>query len=98
MWGSLVWLLWTNPPEPDLARIELRAVSPYGDTIATFYDGRAMWEGEPGIIVPGAPESVLYTLPCTSSPLDWGFHLFSWDTAGNRSDTSNVVTWRGIGP
>lgn len=86
-----VSLSWTNPPDLDLAGVRLFAQVD-GDTLeGAPYLGRSQEEDVPPIIVPGARETVLYTLPCRSSPRIVRFWVRPFDRAGNVAEPSNVV-------
>lgn len=89
--AAVVSLSWTNPPEADLAGVQIFAAAD-GDTIqGAIYRGRTMDELVPPKIVPGAPETVLFSLPCRSSPRTWAFWVRPFDTSGNVAPPSNVV-------
>lgn len=97
IYPNVVTLLWTNPPDLDLAEIRLFAQR-VGETdsipLPTFY-GRRDLDSDPYRLPPGRPESTWVTLPCiTGEPEDWRFWLFSADTAGNVSARSNITSWR----
>jgi len=92
-------LLWTNPPDPDLASIRFYAsheIEGRADTLAVgpFPGvGDTLEVGEYRIVAPGASDSVRFQLPCTSTPVGWSLWNTAADTAGNESGTSNVAPW-----
>jgi hypothetical protein len=77
-------LLWTNPPDLDLALLRFSAIDCKGDTIRVCRAGRP---------TPGAADSTRFALPCTSTQRRWRFYLETADSSGNWSLPSNVVDW-----
>lgn len=106
----LLTLLWTNPPDADLARIQIQAVrSGTTDTLTfTPYEGRDSTLGYCGmtcdpaltepVLRPGQPDSLKVSLPCFHIPQTWYFWLYSFDFDGHRSDQSNIAVWTGKTP
>ena len=95
-------LYWTNPPDSDLDAIVFYAVHVVEnrpDTLLTGpFPGRGDTLSTPErIVVPGAPDSVLFTVPCSSTPQEWEFYAKALDVAGNPSPKSNSATWTGTG-
>lgn len=94
---NVVTLLWTNPPDMDLAEIRMFAQeTTQMDSIALpSYYGRKQFgvEGEPYVLRPGVRDSLWVSLPCRTATVGWRFWLFAVDTAGNVSQRSNIATW-----
>ena len=97
LYPNVVTLLWTNPPDLDLYKIQFFAQK-VGQTdsidLGTFY-GRRAEDSDPYVLRPGMPDSIWAALPCRAFlHTDWRFWSFNFDTAGNMSQRSNIATWR----
>jgi hypothetical protein len=104
-------LLWSNPPDLDLAYITLHAVraNAPADTFRWSYHGICnnceaptfpAYPGTPPFdlwLSPGATDSIHVALPCYAVPRNtWRFWITATDTTGrNTSEPSNVVEWWG---
>lgn len=92
---TVLWLLWTNPPDGDIATVQFFATMP-GDTLRSdFYRGRPQEPGGPVRLVPGGQDSVLFALPCGHTHLTWVIWCVVADTAGNVSEPSNRIVVQG---
>lgn len=94
---NVVVLLWTNPPDLDLYKIQFFAQKVGQTDSIAFppYYGRRQDDNDPYVLRPGMPDSIWAALPCRAFiATDWRFWSFNFDTAGNMSLRSNIATWR----
>lgn len=90
---ATVTLVWTNPPELDLAGIRFYAARVVLD--ADWYTTDTLDLGAWVPRCPGCPDTAEFQLPCRSSAIRWRFWCEPFDTAGNvRRPGSNVLTLR----
>src|SRR6267142_1332567 len=89
-----LWLLWTNPAAPDLARIKFYVTAQDSLHAAWIVDvplytvafGDTTWRARPG-----QPDSLAWGSACRSAPTRYAVSCAAVDTAGNESGPSNVV-------